>query len=120
MSIYYFFSTHYFLFLNSIFSESEGIFMKNFETNICIEGYKPLDFTTESGDRVKMCKLNYSYIGTKETEIGRQFVTLNVPYEYCDKLKGCKFPLNAILVFSVENFTKKPDIIDIKILNDNK
>ena len=90
--------------------------MKDFEQVITLEGYRPLDFTTDSGDRIKLCKVNYSYIGTKENEIGRQFVTLNLPYEFCEKFKGAKFPLNAVIVFNVENFSYKPNIIDLRLL----
>lgn len=88
---------------------------ERFEKKVTIEGYRPLDFKTDSGDRIQMCKLTYSYISTSEDRIGRQFVVLNLPYEYCELLKGNKLPLEGSLVFTIEDLTQKPNIVDLKI-----
>ena len=93
--------------------------MKNekFEKRILIEAYKKIDFTPEGGSRFQACKVTYSYMSESEDLVGRQFVQINLPIEYFDKLKGCKLPIESIVVFSIEDLTKKPIIEDLKINN---
>lgn len=93
--------------------------IEKFNKNITIQGYKPVDFTSENGQRIQMCKLIYSYEGNGENEIGIQMKELSVPFEYCEKLKNSKFPCKAIVVISCENLTVRPRIEEIKILGVN-
>lgn len=93
--------------------------MKNekFEKRITVEAYKKIDFTPEGGSRFQACKVTYSYISESENLVGRQFVQINLPIEFFDKLKECKLPFDATVVFSIEDLTKKPVIEDLKINN---
>lgn len=86
---------------------------------ILVEGYKSINFEND-GQKIQMCKVNYSYIGNSEGSFGRQSVYINLPLETCDVLKGRKLPLYADIEYTIEDLTKKPVLICLKPVENNK
>ena len=56
---------------------------------ILVEGYRSIDFEND-GQKVQMCKVNYSYTVNGDNVYGKQSVYINLPFEVCDILKNHK------------------------------
>ena len=89
--------------------------MKNqvFEKVITIENYQDINFLGSDGRKVEICKIQYSF----KNEIGTCFKEINVPYEYINELKNGTYPRKAIVLFEVDDFTRKPKITGFKFGN---
>jgi len=91
--------------------------VQRYKKMIVISGYKPLDFKTEDGGEIKICKVFYQFEGDNENTFGIQQEELNFPLEYKEKFKGVKFPVNGIVTFTCENLVKRPVLEDLEIKN---
>ena len=86
---------------------------------ILVEGYKSINFESD-GQKIQMCKVNYSYIGNSDNSFGRQSVYINLPLETVDVLKGHKLPLYADIQYTIEDLTKKPNLVCLKVVDNIK
>lgn len=93
---------------------------EKFKKRILISGYKPLDFKTDDGGRLQICKVMYQFEGDNENTFGIQQEELNFPLDYKEKFKNVKFPVNGIVTFTCDNLVKRPVLEDLEIVNLNK
>lgn len=84
-----------------------------FEKVITIENYSDINFVNSENRKVEICKIQYSF----KNEIGTCFREVTIPYEYVNELKNGTYPRRAILLFEVDDFTRKPKITGLKFGN---
>ncbi len=83
-----------------------------FEKKITLENYSDYDFVGSDGKRMQLLKIMYSY----RDEKGLRTPEIRIPYECLDKIKDLTFPKQALIVFTIDDLSKRPTIVDLKVL----
>lgn len=88
------------------------------KSNVTIDvvGCRKIDFTSDSGDVIKMTKLTYNVASTDNNVMGIRTLEINTPYETFDKFVGVKFPVKVQLTLDLSDLTKKPIVEKVEVM----